>query len=97
MANSLKHQLQAVRLPGWRLSVLIMSRKQARLSGNRSSGRLHMHSACGLLDADFRTPSLDYIDLIKASRQLCKSPAAGQLQFRRAVFNLLSSKPRRPQ
>jgi serine/threonine-protein kinase HipA len=59
--------------------------------GKRSSGRLHMHSACGLLDADFRTPSLDYIDLIKASRQLCKSPAAGQLQFRRAIFNLLSS------
>ena len=65
--------------------------EQTNLSGNRSSGRLHMHSACGLLDADFRTPSLDYIDLIKASRQLCKSPAAGQLQFRRAVFNLLSS------
>ncbi len=89
--NSLKHQLQAVRLPGWRLSVLIMSLNRPDLSGNRSSGRLHMHSACGLLDADFRTPSLDYIDLIKASRQLCKSPAAGQLQFRRAVFNLLSS------
>ncbi|AEG31076.1 type II toxin-antitoxin system HipA family toxin [Thiomicrospira cyclica] len=61
-------------------------------SGSKpSSGRLHMHSACGLLGADFRTPSLDYIDLIKASRQLCKSPAAGQLQFRRAIFNLLSS------
>lgn len=54
-----------------------------------TSGRLHMHSACGLLDADFRVPSLDYEDLIKASRVLCKSPAAGQLQFRRAVFNLL--------
>ena len=40
-----------------------------------------MHSACGLLDADFRTPSLDYADLIKASRQLCRSPAVGQLQF----------------
>ncbi len=91
MANSLKHQLEAVRLPGWRLSVLIMSRNRPDLGGNRSAGRLHMHSACGLLDADFRTPSLDYIDLIKASRQLCKSPAAGQLQFRRAVFNLLSS------
>ncbi|PSF12340.1 type II toxin-antitoxin system HipA family toxin [Marinobacter fuscus] len=63
----------------------------ADLTGKHSSGRLHMHSACGLLDADFRTPSLDYIDLIKASRQLCKSPAAGQLQFRRAIFNLLSS------
>ncbi|WP_456237784.1 type II toxin-antitoxin system HipA family toxin [Methylophaga nitratireducenticrescens] len=61
------------------------------LVSQRSSGRLHMHSACGLLDADFRTPSLDYIDLIKTSRQPCKSPAAGQLQFRRAIFNLLSS------
>jgi serine/threonine-protein kinase HipA len=50
-----------------------------------------MHSACGLLDADFRVPSLDYIDLIKASRHLCKSPAAGQLQFRRAIFNLLAA------
>ena len=59
---------------------------------NRQSvGRLHMHSACGLLDADFRSPSLDYVDLIKASRQLCKSPAVGQLQFRRAIFNLLAS------
>ncbi|RDH42143.1 type II toxin-antitoxin system HipA family toxin [Zooshikella ganghwensis] len=53
-------------------------------------GRLHMHSACGLLDADFRVPSLDYEDLIKASRQLCKSPAIGQLQFRRAIFNLFA-------
>ncbi|RKF22125.1 type II toxin-antitoxin system HipA family toxin [Alginatibacterium sediminis] len=55
------------------------------------AGRLHMHSACGLLDADFRSPSLDYSDLIKASRQLCKSPAAGQLQFRRAMFNLFAA------
>lgn len=52
-------------------------------------GRLHMHSACGLLDADFRSPSLDYEDLIKASRILCKSPAVGQLQFKRAIFNLV--------
>lgn len=58
---------------------------------DRGAGRLHMHSACGLLDADFRSPSLDYMDLMKASRQLCQSPAVGQLQFRRAVFNLLAS------
>ncbi|OIQ47134.1 MAG: phosphatidylinositol kinase [Gammaproteobacteria bacterium MedPE] len=57
---------------------------------NQPSGRLHMHSACGLLDTDFRTPSLDYDDLIRASRTLCKSPAVGQLQFRRAMFNLLA-------
>lgn len=50
-----------------------------------------MLSACGLLDTDYRSPSLDYIDLIKASRQLCKSPAVGRLQFRRAVFNLFAS------
>ena len=49
-----------------------------------------MHSACGLLDADFRTPSLDYEDLIKASRHLCRSPVVGKLQFRRAMFNLFA-------
>jgi len=55
-----------------------------------TSGRQHFHSACGLLDADFRTPSLDYDDLIKATKILCKSPAYGQLQFKRAIFNLLT-------
>lgn len=55
-----------------------------------NAGRLHMHTACGLLDADFRTPSLDYEDLIKATSLICKSPAAGQLQFKRAVFNLFA-------
>ena len=54
------------------------------------AGRVHMHSACGLLGADFRLPSLDYQMLIAATRRLCKSPAAAQLQFRRAVFNLLA-------
>ncbi|MFQ3261641.1 type II toxin-antitoxin system HipA family toxin [Reinekea sp.] len=70
--------------------------KEQRLQADKAdsehhAGRLHMQSACGLLDADFRTPSLDYSDLIKASRQLCKSPAAGQLQFRRAIFNLFAA------
>ena len=51
----------------------------------------YLHSACGLLDADFRTPSLDYVELIKASRQWCKVPRAGQLQFHRAVFNLFAA------
>lgn len=53
-------------------------------------GRKHQHSLSGLLDADFRAPSLDYVELIKASRQLCQSPAVGVLQFRRAMFNLLA-------
>lgn len=58
---------------------------------NGKSGRLLMHSAGGLLDADFRLPSLDYEDLIRVNRTLCKSVQAGQLQFKRAIFNLLSS------
>ena len=53
-------------------------------------GRIHMHTVCGLTGADFRSPSLDYEDLIKLGSQLCRSPAAGQEVFRRAVFNLFS-------
>ncbi|MEH0691005.1 type II toxin-antitoxin system HipA family toxin [Vibrio cholerae] len=69
----------------------LASKRFDYLPAQDKAGRLHMHSACGLLDADFRSPSLDYSDLIKASRQLCKSPAAGQLQFRRAMFNLFAA------
>ena len=53
-------------------------------------GRCHLHSVCGLLDADYRTPSLDYEDLLKASIALCRSPAVGQRQFARAAFNLFA-------
>ena len=53
------------------------------------TGRLHVATASGLLDADFRMPSLDYSDLIQCARELCQSPARGKLMYRRAVFNLL--------
>ena len=55
-----------------------------------NGGRYHVHSVCGLLDADFRVPSLDYEQLIKAGQVLCKSPAVGQALFVRAVFNLFA-------
>jgi len=61
------------------------------LANSPAPGRLHMHSACGLLNADFRTPSLDYIDLIKVSRHICQSPSIGRLQFSRAIFNLFGA------
>lgn len=54
------------------------------------SGRFHMQSLCGLLGADFRQPSLDYEDVIKAGQVLCQSPRVGQLLFSRAIFNLFS-------
>lgn len=58
---------------------------------DKRPGKLLMHSVCGLLDADFRIPSLDYDDLIRLNRMLCRSVSAGQRQFRRAVFNLLAA------
>jgi serine/threonine-protein kinase HipA len=47
------------------------------VNADNSAGRYHMLSASGLLDADFRS-------------MVCKSPAAGQLQFKRAIFNLFA-------
>lgn len=55
---------------------------------NGNEGGLHMHSASGFLDADYRMPSLDYEYLIKVSSLICRSPTAGQTMFRRMVFNL---------
>ena len=62
-----------------------------RFDCSERGGRYHMQSACGLLDADFRSPSLDYEDLIKVSQVIGQSPAMGQTMFRRAVFNLFAA------
>ncbi len=56
----------------------------------KQQGRFHMHTLCGLMDADFRQPSMDYEDLIKVSQVLCQSPTVAQEQFGRAMFNLLA-------
>nr|WP_255758825.1 type II toxin-antitoxin system HipA family toxin [Neisseria lisongii] len=55
-----------------------------------NKGRIHTHSLCGLLDASHRMPSLDYSGLLKTTKILCQSREAGQLQFRRAMFNLFA-------
>ncbi len=52
--------------------------------------RLHTHTACGLLHSDFRTPSLDYLDLIRATQILTKDAREVLKMFRLAVFNVLS-------
>jgi len=69
---------------------LALKRFDTTITPTGEEGRLHLHSACGLLNADFRVPSLDYEDLIKASSLLCKSPAVGQKIFRRMIFNLFA-------
>lgn len=81
-----------IQVPDWRL---FASPHKAWLGLARfdctEAGRYHMHTLCGLLDADFRQPSIDYEDLIKASQVLCQSPAVGRIQFIRAVFNLFAA------
>ncbi|ANE75336.1 type II toxin-antitoxin system HipA family toxin [Dickeya solani] len=62
--------------------------QQSRFDCVGETGRLHMVSASGLLDASFRAPSLDYVDLIKATRLLCGVTEARKL-LHRALFNYL--------
>ena len=52
--------------------------------------RIHMHSACGLLHSDFRTPSLDYEDLIALTGILTRDIREVEKMFRLAVFNVLA-------
>ena len=55
-----------------------------------SNKRLHMHTACGLLHADFRTPTLDYEDLLALTEVLTQDIREVKKMFRLAVFNILS-------
>ena len=83
-------------VPAWRLipasasSPAIAWLAQRRFDCHGDTGRYHMHSACGLLDADYLAPSMDYEDLVKAGVVLCRSPAVGQDLFVRAAFNLFA-------
>lgn len=78
--------------PKWQLFTANNKRWLAlqRFDVEPNHGRQHLLSASALLDADFRAPSLDYEDLIKVAGQLCRSPQAARLMFRRMVFNLFA-------
>ena len=52
--------------------------------------RIHMHTASGLLYASHRFPSLDYVDLIKATLALTKNIEEAYKMFRLMVFNILT-------
>ena len=53
-------------------------------------GRLHLHSACGLLHSDFRVPALDYRDLVALTMALTRDVREAEKVFRLAVFNVLA-------
>jgi serine/threonine-protein kinase HipA len=52
--------------------------------------RAHIHTACGLLHADHRVPSLDYEALLKATRWLTRDQRAVDQMFRRMAFNVVA-------
>jgi serine/threonine-protein kinase HipA len=54
------------------------------------SKRYHMHTACGLLHSDFRTPSLDYEDLLTLTGMLTRDVREVEKAFRLAAFNVLT-------
>lgn len=52
--------------------------------------RLHMHTLSGILHHDFRTPSLDYEDLLNLTGFLTKNVSDVEQNYRLAVFNVLA-------
>lgn len=56
----------------------------------RGNARVHVHSVCGLLKADFRIPSIGYISLLKATRALTRNQLEVDRMFRRMVFNVFA-------
>ncbi len=56
----------------------------------QGSARLHVITASGLLHADHRVPSLDYVDLAKVAVRLTGDHREGEMLFRLMVFNVFA-------
>jgi serine/threonine-protein kinase HipA len=54
----------------------------------KTEGKIHTVSAAGLLNADYRVPSLDYLDLLKLCHVLTKNMDEVEALFRLMVFNV---------
>ncbi len=52
--------------------------------------RLHTHTACGLRHSNFRTPTLDYEDLLATTETLTRDIREVEKMFKLAVFNVLA-------
>lgn len=53
----------------------------------KGRARLHMQTVAALLDADFRSATLDYTELLKLIRALTRDQRVVEEMFRRMVFN----------
>lgn len=57
----------------------------------KDNKRIHMHTAAGLLHADFRLPSLDYKTLIETTLFLTQDIQEAEKMFRLMVFNVIGN------
>lgn len=51
--------------------------------------RVHIHTLAGLLNTDFRVPTLDYTQLLRCTRMLTRSQKHVEQAYRQAVFNVI--------
>lgn len=57
----------------------------------KNNQHIHMHTVAGLLNANFRIPSLDYKTLIEATLFLTHDIAEAEKMFRLMVFNVIGN------
>lgn len=55
----------------------------------RGGRRIHTLTAAALLQSDFRTQSIDYVNLLALTGYLTQDPAQVEQMFRRMVFNIV--------
>ncbi len=56
----------------------------------KGAERIHMHSLCGLIHADFRLPSLDYDTILRVVQILTKNTCEVEKAFVLACFNVFA-------
>ena len=66
------------------------TRRFDRKESEAGMTRLHVHTAGGLLHSDFRTPSLDYEDLLALTEIMTRDMREVEKMYRHAVFNVMS-------
>ena len=66
------------------------TRRFDRKESEGGMARLHVHTAGGLLHSDFRTPSLDYEDLLALTEIMTRDMREVEKMYRHAVFNVMS-------
>ena len=85
VSMSTTHLFPAKNGPGY-----FATRRFDRKESEPEMTRLHVHTAGGLLHSDYRTPSLDYEDLLALTEIMTRDMREVEKMYRHAVFNVMS-------